>query len=50
MKQLNTAIFVMVNCQLQCVLLLMRRYVVAHAWRRSLSLSLAERCSNVGTV
>ena len=30
------------GCQLQCVLLLMCRHVIARAWRRSLSLSLAE--------
>ena len=38
------------GCQLQCVLLLMCRYVIARAWRRSLSLSLAEHCSNVDTI
>ena len=48
MKQLSTAIFiVVVSCS---VLLLMCRYVIAHVWRRSLSLSLAEHCSNVDTV
>ena len=49
MKQLSTAIFIMV-CQLQCVLLFMRRYVIARACRRSLSLSLAEHCSRVDAI
>ena len=38
------------GCQLQCVPLLMRRYVIAGAWRRSLSLSLAEHCSKVDAI
>ena len=50
MKQLSTAIFIMVvSCRVFCCLCV-DTYVIARAWRRSLSLSLAEHCSRVDAI